>query len=48
MDDLLLCNTALLSDLEAKQREGANVVSTVGDVFLKHVIATICLCLINN
>ncbi|KAI8146299.1 hypothetical protein BJV82DRAFT_412188 [Fennellomyces sp. T-0311] len=36
IDDLLLCNTALLSDLESRQHEGAGVVSNIGDVFLKH------------
>ncbi|KAI7880960.1 hypothetical protein K492DRAFT_207137 [Lichtheimia hyalospora FSU 10163] len=36
IDDLLLTNTALLSDMEARQNEEANVVSKIGDIFLKH------------
>ncbi|KAI9256579.1 hypothetical protein BDA99DRAFT_516821 [Phascolomyces articulosus] len=36
IDELLLCNTALLSDLESRQRESAGVVNSIGDVFLKH------------
>lgn len=37
VEDLLLCNTAILSDLEDRQLEGANFVSGVGDIFLTHV-----------
>lgn len=37
IDDLLICNTALLSDMENRQNEKANVVDKIGDVFLKHV-----------
>jgi hypothetical protein len=37
IDDLLICNTALLSDMENRQNEKANVVDRIGDVFLKHV-----------
>jgi hypothetical protein len=37
VEDLLLCNTAILSDLEDRQREGANFVGAVGDIFLTHV-----------
>lgn len=37
IDDLLICNTALLSDMETRQREKGNVVDSIGDVFLKHV-----------
>ncbi|KAI9492304.1 hypothetical protein BDB00DRAFT_441263 [Zychaea mexicana] len=36
IDELLLCNTALLSDLESRQQESAGVISNIGDVFLKH------------
>ncbi|KAI8641561.1 hypothetical protein BD408DRAFT_368111 [Parasitella parasitica] len=36
IDDLLICNTTLLSDLETRQREQANVIDNIGDVFLKH------------
>ncbi|KAM3584668.1 hypothetical protein VKS41_003475 [Umbelopsis sp. WA50703] len=36
VEDLLLCNTAILSDLEDRQREGANFVGAVGDIFLTH------------
>jgi len=36
VEDLLLCNTAILSDLEDRQLEGANFVSGVGDIFLTH------------
>ncbi|KAF7728302.1 hypothetical protein EC973_006477 [Apophysomyces ossiformis] len=42
VDDLLLCNTALLSDLEARQRETANVVDNIGDIFLKHAESLKC------
>ncbi|CAG8523760.1 4631_t:CDS:10 [Paraglomus occultum] len=35
IDDILLVNTALLSDLEQRQEEGI-VVECIGDVFLKH------------
>ncbi|KAI8372990.1 uncharacterized protein BYT42DRAFT_578797 [Radiomyces spectabilis] len=42
IDDLLLCNTALLSDLEARQRERAGVVYCMGDVFLKHAESLKC------
>ncbi|KAG0191810.1 hypothetical protein DFQ28_010924 [Apophysomyces sp. BC1034] len=38
VDDLLLCNTALLSDLEARQRENANVIDSIGDIFIKHIL----------
>lgn len=37
VEDLLLCNTGILSDLEDRQREGANFVSAIGDIFLTHV-----------
>jgi hypothetical protein len=37
IDDLLICNTALLSDMESRQKENGNVVDYIGDVFLKHV-----------
>jgi hypothetical protein len=37
IDDLLMCNTALLSDMESRQRDGAQVVDKIGDVFLGHV-----------
>ena len=33
----MLCNTGILSDLEDREREGANFVSAVGDIFLTHV-----------
>ncbi|GAA5798518.1 hypothetical protein EDC94DRAFT_593478 [Helicostylum pulchrum] len=36
IDDLLICNTALLSDMETRQNEKANVVDKIGDVFLRH------------
>ncbi|KAI9286625.1 hypothetical protein BC943DRAFT_351418 [Umbelopsis sp. AD052] len=36
VEDLLLCNTGILSDLEDREREGANFVSAVGDIFLNH------------
>lgn len=39
IDDLLLTNTALLSDMEARQNEEANVVFKIGDIFLKHASA---------
>lgn len=39
IDDLLICNTALLSDMETRQREEANIVGKIGDIFLKHVIS---------
>ncbi|KAL0078645.1 hypothetical protein J3Q64DRAFT_1664753 [Phycomyces blakesleeanus] len=42
IDDLLLCNTALFSDLETRQREGGGVVGNVGDVFLKHAESLKC------
>ncbi|KAI8070947.1 hypothetical protein BC940DRAFT_175940 [Gongronella butleri] len=42
IDDLLLCNTALLSDLEKRQRECANVVDCVGDIFLQHAESLKC------
>lgn len=37
IDDLLICNTTLLSDLESRQRDGTGVVGNIGDIFLKHV-----------
>ena len=37
IDDLLICNTALLSDMETRQREQANVIDKIGDIFLQHV-----------
>ncbi|CAO3630800.1 unnamed protein product [Mucor fragilis] len=42
IDDLLICNTALLSDMETRQREQANVVDKIGDVFLKHADSLQC------
>ncbi|KAI8338784.1 hypothetical protein EDC96DRAFT_611240 [Choanephora cucurbitarum] len=36
IDDLLICNTALLSDMETRQREQANVIDKIGDIFLQH------------
>ncbi|KAI8985858.1 hypothetical protein BDB01DRAFT_786574 [Pilobolus umbonatus] len=42
IDDLLLCNTALLSDMESRQAERANVIDTLGDVFLKHADSLNC------
>ncbi|KAI9022188.1 hypothetical protein CLU79DRAFT_751554 [Phycomyces nitens] len=42
IDDLLLCNTALFSDLETRQRDGAGVVGSIGDVFLKHAESLKC------
>ncbi|ORX55702.1 hypothetical protein DM01DRAFT_1335097 [Hesseltinella vesiculosa] len=42
IDDLLLCNTALLSDLEKRQRECANVIDCVGDIFLQHAESLNC------
>lgn len=42
IDDLLICNTSLFSDMETRQRERANVVDNIGDVFLTHV--GICYC----
>ncbi|KAI9478903.1 MAG: hypothetical protein EXX96DRAFT_525777 [Benjaminiella poitrasii] len=32
IDDLLLCNTALLSDMESRQREQANVIDKIDDL----------------
>lgn len=37
IDDLLICNTAFLSDMETRQKDQANVVDKIGDVFLTHV-----------
>jgi hypothetical protein len=37
IDDLLMCNTALLSDMESRQRDSAQVVDKIGDMFLGHV-----------
>ncbi|KAG2195516.1 hypothetical protein INT47_002712 [Mucor saturninus] len=42
IDDLLICNTALLSDMENRQNEKANVVDKIGDVFLKHADSLQC------
>ncbi|KAG0745074.1 hypothetical protein G6F23_004691 [Rhizopus arrhizus] len=42
IDDLLICNTALLSDMETRQREQANVVDKIGDIFLKHANSLKC------
>ncbi|CEP12393.1 hypothetical protein [Parasitella parasitica] len=42
IDDLLICNTALLSDMETRQREQANVIDNIGDVFLKHADSLQC------
>ncbi|KAK4521682.1 uncharacterized protein ATC70_004214 [Mucor velutinosus] len=42
IDDLLICNTALLSDMETRQRGQANVVDKIGDVFLKHADSLQC------
>ncbi|KAI7900770.1 uncharacterized protein BX663DRAFT_516465 [Cokeromyces recurvatus] len=42
IDDLLLCNTALLSDLESRQREEANVINQIGDIFLNHADSLKC------
>ncbi|CAG8576933.1 3066_t:CDS:10, partial [Cetraspora pellucida] len=36
IQDILLCNTAILSDLEQRQEEDAYFVSKVGDILLKH------------
>src|SRR4051812_27883446 len=37
VEDLLLCNTALLSDMEDRQRKSDCVIEIIGDVFLEHV-----------
>ncbi|KAG2237303.1 hypothetical protein INT48_009036 [Thamnidium elegans] len=42
IDDLLICNTALLSDMETRQNEKANVVDKIGDVFLRHADSLQC------
>ncbi|KAI8890231.1 hypothetical protein K501DRAFT_206841 [Backusella circina FSU 941] len=42
IDDLLMCNTALLSDMEGRQRDGAQVVDKIGDVFLGHADSLQC------
>ncbi|KAI9247826.1 hypothetical protein BY458DRAFT_526897 [Sporodiniella umbellata] len=42
IDDLMICNTALLSDMETRQREEANFVSKIGDIFLKHANSLKC------
>ncbi|RCH90712.1 hypothetical protein CU097_003149 [Rhizopus azygosporus] len=42
IDDLLLCNTSLLSDMETRQREQGNVVDKIGDIFLKHAESLKC------
>ncbi|CAO3592901.1 unnamed protein product [Absidia cylindrospora] len=42
IDDLLLCNTAFYSDLETRQRECANVVDCIGDIFLQHAESLKC------
>ncbi|CAO3665847.1 unnamed protein product [Rhizopus stolonifer] len=42
IDDLLICNTALLSDMETRQREEANIVGKIGDIFLKHANSLKC------
>ncbi|CAG8655621.1 13678_t:CDS:10, partial [Dentiscutata heterogama] len=36
IQDILLCNTAILSDLEQRQEEDSYFVSKVGDILLKH------------
>ncbi|CAG8628227.1 2674_t:CDS:2, partial [Racocetra fulgida] len=36
IQDILLCNTTILSDLEQRQEEDAYFVSKVGDILLKH------------
>ncbi|CAO3620385.1 unnamed protein product [Cunninghamella echinulata] len=42
IEDLLICNTTFLSDLETRQRECANVIDCVGDIFLQHAESLKC------
>ncbi|CAG8555372.1 11309_t:CDS:10, partial [Ambispora gerdemannii] len=37
IEDILLCNTAILSDLEQRQRDEGFFVDTLGDILIKHV-----------
>lgn len=36
IEDILLCNTAILSDLEQRQKDDKLFVNNVGDILLKH------------
>jgi hypothetical protein len=36
IEDILLCNTAILSDLEQRQKDDKLFVNNIGDILLKH------------
>jgi len=36
IEDILLCNTAILSDLEQRQKDDEFFVNNIGDILLKH------------
>lgn len=40
IEDLLVYNTQLLSDLEDRQSHSEYIISAIGDIFLKHVSIT--------
>jgi hypothetical protein len=37
VEDILLCNTAILSDLEQRQKDDKLLISNVGDILLNHL-----------
>lgn len=42
IEDILLCNTAILSDLEQRQKDDKLFVKNVGDILLKHSDDLVC------
>ncbi|RUS19507.1 Dbl homology domain-containing protein [Endogone sp. FLAS-F59071] len=38
VEDLLLCNTAILSDFENRQRDNGAIIEAIGDIFLTHIL----------
>ncbi|CAG8557077.1 1263_t:CDS:10 [Ambispora leptoticha] len=42
IEDILLCNTAILSDLEQRQRDEGFYVDSLGDILIKHVDSLRC------